>query len=206
MNWVNKTNWQNIIISSRATLKETFTAKYNEKHPKWDQNPKFTPLRETTSIPAPFKWSPPGQPARITAIKFLSATKQLVAQVIVALVVEQGALIIAAVLLLCQLCRYVLLKATQALMNYAPCTVVKFLHFLYLFVQAIARLHVIVCVTVTAVHNANTSPLQLALVFHQFRRKRLAKWSPASMWIWRTCHQSTPFRPSRSRKHSWTGA
>ena len=59
MNWVNKTNWQNIIISSRATLKETFTAKYNEKHSKWDQNPKFTPLRETTSIPAPFKWESP---------------------------------------------------------------------------------------------------------------------------------------------------
>ena len=49
--------------------------------------------------------------------------KQLFAQVIVALVVEQGALIIAAVFLLCQLCRYVLLNATQAVMNYAPCTV-----------------------------------------------------------------------------------
>ena len=49
--------------------------------------------------------------------------KHLVAQVIVALVVEQGALIIAAVFLLCQLCRYVLLNATQAVMNYAPCTV-----------------------------------------------------------------------------------
>ena len=36
--------------------------------------------------------------------------KQLFAQVIVALVVEQGALIIAAVLLLCQLCWYVLLN------------------------------------------------------------------------------------------------
>ena len=24
------------------------------EHPKWDQNPKFTPLRETTSIPTPF--------------------------------------------------------------------------------------------------------------------------------------------------------
>ena len=49
--------------------------------------------------------------------------KHLVTQVIVALVVEQGALIIAAVFLLCQLCRYVLLNATQAVMNYAPCTI-----------------------------------------------------------------------------------
>ena len=79
---------------------------------------------------------------------------EAVAQVIVALVVEQGALIIAAVFLLCQLCRYVPLNATQAVMNYAPCTVVKFLHFPYLFVQAIARLHVIICVPVTAVHNS----------------------------------------------------
>ena len=31
------------------------------EHPKWDQNPKFTPLSETTSIPASFKWkSSPG--------------------------------------------------------------------------------------------------------------------------------------------------
>ena len=79
--------------------------------------------------------------------------KQLVAQVIVALVVEQGALIIAAVFLLCQLCRYVLLNATQAVMNYAPCTVVK-----YLFVQAIAILPVIICVPVTAVHNSKLTP------------------------------------------------
>ena len=28
-------------------------------HPKWDQNPKFTPLNETTSIPAPFIWEFP---------------------------------------------------------------------------------------------------------------------------------------------------
>ena len=56
--------------------------------------------------------SPHGQPAQITAIKFLSPTKQLVAQVIVALVEEQGALIIAAAFLLCQLYRHVLLNAT----------------------------------------------------------------------------------------------
>ena len=31
------------------------------EHPKWDQNPKFTPLSETTSFPAPFLWeSTPG--------------------------------------------------------------------------------------------------------------------------------------------------
>ena len=29
------------------------------EHPKWDQNPKFTPVRETTSIPAPVKWESP---------------------------------------------------------------------------------------------------------------------------------------------------
>ena len=55
--------------------------------------------------------------------------KQLVAQVIVALVVKQGALIIAAAFLLCQLCWYVLLNATQDFMNYAPRTVEKFLYF-----------------------------------------------------------------------------
>ena len=40
-----------------ATLNETFMAKYNGvllKHPKWDQNPKFTPLSDMTSISAPF--------------------------------------------------------------------------------------------------------------------------------------------------------
>ena len=29
------------------------------EHPKWDQNPKFAPLSETTSIPAPFIWESP---------------------------------------------------------------------------------------------------------------------------------------------------
>ena len=29
------------------------------EHPKWDRNPKFTPLSETTSIPAAFIWGPP---------------------------------------------------------------------------------------------------------------------------------------------------
>ena len=41
--------------------------------------------------------------------------------------------------------------------------------------------------------------------FSQFRRKRLAKLLPASMWIWGTCYQSTSFKPNRSHKHSWTG-
>ena len=42
---------------SRATLNETFTAKHDgvcPEHPKWDQNPKFTPLSKMTSIPTPF--------------------------------------------------------------------------------------------------------------------------------------------------------
>ena len=34
MNYVNKTHWQNNIISSRATLKETFTAKYDDVFPR----------------------------------------------------------------------------------------------------------------------------------------------------------------------------
>ena len=122
------------------------------EHRKWDQNPKLTPLSETTSIPVPFKWeSPPGNLPG--SLLWSCPMKQLVAQVTVALVVEHGALIIAAVFLLSQLCRYVLLNATQAVMNYVLCTVVKFLDFPYLFVQAIARLHVIICVPVTAVHN-----------------------------------------------------
>ena len=44
-------------IFSRATLNETFTAKLMAccpEHPKWYQNPKFTPLSETTSIATPF--------------------------------------------------------------------------------------------------------------------------------------------------------
>ena len=32
------------------------------EHPKWDQNPKFIPLSETTSIPAPFIWGVPPPP------------------------------------------------------------------------------------------------------------------------------------------------
>ena len=29
------------------------------EHPKWDQNPKFTPLSEGTSIPTPYAQLPP---------------------------------------------------------------------------------------------------------------------------------------------------
>ena len=36
---------------------------FDPEHPKWDQNPKFTPLRETTSIPAPFIWESPPLPS-----------------------------------------------------------------------------------------------------------------------------------------------
>ena len=59
MNRVNKTNWK-YIISSSATLKETFRAKYGvlprTPLPKRVENLKFTPLSETTSIPATFIW------------------------------------------------------------------------------------------------------------------------------------------------------
>ena len=34
------------------------------EHPKWDQNPKFTPLSETTSIPTPFMCGVPPPPPR----------------------------------------------------------------------------------------------------------------------------------------------
>ena len=66
MNRVNKTNWK-CIISSSATLKETFTAKYGvlprTPLPKRVQNLKFIPLSETTSIPATFIWEcPPPSP------------------------------------------------------------------------------------------------------------------------------------------------
>ena len=44
-------------IFSSATLNDTFKAKYDgvlPRTPQRDQNPKFTPLSETTSIPTPF--------------------------------------------------------------------------------------------------------------------------------------------------------
>jgi len=36
------------------------------EHPKWDQNPKFTPLSETTSIPTPFISGVPPPPWRVS--------------------------------------------------------------------------------------------------------------------------------------------
>ena len=48
INRVNKTNWKYTIV-------------FCPENPKEDQNPKFTPLSETTSIPAPFIYGvPPG--------------------------------------------------------------------------------------------------------------------------------------------------
>ena len=45
------------------------------EHPKWDQNPKFTPLSETTSIPNPFICGvpPPGTRVRVQpqSLKFV---------------------------------------------------------------------------------------------------------------------------------------
>ena len=53
-------------IFSRATLNETFTAICKGVLPRtpWDQNPKFTPLSETTSIPTPFICGVPPPPSR----------------------------------------------------------------------------------------------------------------------------------------------
>ena len=66
MNRVNKTNLKYIYIfhtSSRATLKETFTAKYIVVMPRtpYKVRPKseLTPLSETTNIPAPLIWESP---------------------------------------------------------------------------------------------------------------------------------------------------
>ena len=63
MNRVNKTNWKYKIfnICSRTTLKETFTAKYNDvllRKP----SVRFTPLSKTKSIPAPVIWKSPPPP------------------------------------------------------------------------------------------------------------------------------------------------
>ena len=64
MNWVNIKNQNSFcfVISSRATLNETLTAKiitFYPERPKWDQNPKFTSLSETTSIPVHSIWQSP---------------------------------------------------------------------------------------------------------------------------------------------------
>ena len=68
-----------LYIFSRATLNETFTAKYDgvlpRTPPKWDQNPTFTPLSETTtSIPTHFICGvlpcPPPRPQQIWNSEF----------------------------------------------------------------------------------------------------------------------------------------
>ena len=49
-------------MSSRATVNEALTAKYDgvlPRTPLEDQNTKFTPLSEMTSIPAAFIWESP---------------------------------------------------------------------------------------------------------------------------------------------------
>ena len=61
------------------------------ENPKWDQTPKIYTAKRDYEHPCPFQMAlPREQTAQITAIKFLSPVKHLVAQVIVALVVEQG--------------------------------------------------------------------------------------------------------------------
>ena len=40
------------------------------EHPKWDQNPKFTPLSETTSIPTPFICGVPPPPGKLNKPAF----------------------------------------------------------------------------------------------------------------------------------------
>ena len=62
-------------IFSRATLDETFTSKYDgvcPEHPKWDRNPKFTPLSETSSIPTPFQCGVP-LPGTFQWVNYLQA-------------------------------------------------------------------------------------------------------------------------------------
>ena len=82
------------------------------EHPKWDQNAKIYTHKRDYEHPCPFQMgvTPGNLPG---SLLWSCPMKQLVAlQVIVALVVEQGTLIIVAVFLLCQLCWYVLLNAT----------------------------------------------------------------------------------------------
>ena len=75
-----------LYIFSRATLNETFTAKYDgvlpRTPPKWDQNPTFTPLSETTtSIPTHFicgvlPCPPPSAPSKFEIRSFHSEWQQ----------------------------------------------------------------------------------------------------------------------------------
>ena len=45
------------------------------EHPKRDQNLKFTPLSETTSIPAPFIWEFPPPPGITVSVCYVSWSK-----------------------------------------------------------------------------------------------------------------------------------
>ena len=45
------------------------------EHPKWDQNPKFTTLSETTSIPTPFMWE---SPREFSTLRTMSCNWRLV--------------------------------------------------------------------------------------------------------------------------------
>ena len=65
----------------RGTLNETLRHKILAlcpEHPKRDQNPKFTPLSETTSIPVCFIWEspPPGVSGKKTVLKTKTFCKQ----------------------------------------------------------------------------------------------------------------------------------
>ena len=63
MNRVNIANWKYIFLyfltyNPKRPLRLNILA-FCPEHPKWDQNPKFLPLIEATSIPAPFIWESP---------------------------------------------------------------------------------------------------------------------------------------------------
>ena len=65
-------------ICSRETLNETFTATnglhmmaLSSEHAKWDQNPTFTPLSKTTSIPTPFICKSPLLRVKSLALTFI---------------------------------------------------------------------------------------------------------------------------------------
>ena len=115
---------------------------------------KFTPLSETTSIPAPFKWESPRATCPDHCYKVPESHEAVGCPGHCSFSCETGcpdhccSLPTVSTLPICP-------SECHASCHelYALCTVVKFLHFPYLFVQAIARLHVIICVPVTAVHN-----------------------------------------------------
>ena len=67
--WLSKKTQPRVILSLRGTLNKTLAAKkilaLCPEHPKRDQNPKFTPLNETMSIPRPS----PDHPQTISEMK-----------------------------------------------------------------------------------------------------------------------------------------